>query len=331
MLTLPTFKMCLSRVTIGLMGVLAAVPAASAGEWAPARPIKLIVPSTPGAGADITARLFGERLAIALGQPVVVENRGGAGGLVGADVGAKSPPDGHTLVFGSDYAFTIYPQLAKTPYDPVKDFAPISLVVNVPMVLVVNKQKVEARNVAELIASAKANPGKFSIASAGNGSSHHLAAEYFKHQAGVNLLHVPYKGAAPAIADVLAGQADMMFVSPVTALPYLKSGKLRALAVSVPQRIPVIADVPTMEEAGVPDFDVGIWMGFLYPARTPGAAIQRVNVELQKILKMPEIRRRLGEMGYSAAGGTPEVLEKRIERDSAIYNKLIHEAHINLD
>lgn len=315
---------------IGIAGMLG-TPFAAAAEWAPSRPVKLIVPSTPGAGADITARLFGERLAVALGQPVVVENRGGAGGLAGAEAGAKSAPDGQTLVLGSDYAFTIYPQLAKTPYDPVKDFVPVGLIANVPMVLVVNPNKVGARSVKELIALAKANPGKFAIASAGNGSSHHLAAEYFKHQTGIDLLHVPYKGAAPAMTDVLGGQADMMFVSPVTALPYLKSGKLKALGVSVPHRIPVLRDVPTLDEAGVPNFDIGIWFGFLYPARTPPGAISRVNAELQKIVQMPEVRSRLDEMGYTPVGGTPEMLAKRIEKDSATYRKLIHDAKIKLD
>ena len=315
-------------VLLTALGVAAG--SAGAQEW-PTRPIKLIVPSTPGAGADITARLFSERLTGALGQPVVVDNRGGAGGLIGTEAAAKSAPDGYTLVLGSDYAFTIYPQLRKTPFDPVKDFEPVSLVANLPMVLVVNPQKVAAGSVKELIALAKADPGKFSIASAGNGSSHHLAAEYFKHQAGVDLLHVPYKGAAEAMMSVLSGQVDMMFISPATVLPHLKSGKVKALGVSVAQRVPVIADVPPLAEAGVPNFDIGIWFGFFYPAHTPKAAVERVNAELQKIVDAPEMRARIADMGYEAAGGRPEVLAQRIEKDSAKYRKLIQDAKIKLD
>ena len=322
----------LARLALGTTAVLAALSnLATAADWVPNRPIKLIVPSTPGGGADITARLFSERLASALGQPVIVDNRGGAGGLIGTEAGAKSAPDGYTLVFGSDYAFTIYPQMRKTPFDPVKDFEPVSLIVNLPLVLVVNSQKVAAGSVKELIALAKASPGKLSIASAGNGSSPHLAAEYFKHQAGVDLLHVPYKGAAESVTGVLGGQADMVFMSPAVVLPQMKSGRLKALGVSVARRVPVIADVPTLDEAGVPNFDIGIWMGFFYPARTPKAAVERVNAELQKIVDAPEMRARIAEMGYEPAGGRPDVLALRIEQDSAKYRKLVQDAKIKLD
>jgi tripartite-type tricarboxylate transporter receptor subunit TctC len=308
MISLKILKYYLAHMIVGLASGLAVCHSAFASEWTPTRPIRLIVPSAAGAGGDITARLFAQRLGGALGQPVIVDNRGGAGGLIGTEAGAKSPPDGYTLVFGSDYAFTIHPQMAKTPYDPVKDFEPVGLVANVPLVLVVNPRKVSAQTVKELITIAKANPGKFTIASAGNGSSPHLAAEYFKHRTGTNLLHVPYKGASAALTDVLAGQADMMFMSPVVVLPYMKSGKLKALGVSVTDRIPVIANVPTLAEAGVPNFSMDVWMGFFYPAHTPKAAIKRVNDELQKILESPEIRARLAEMGYTPMGGKPHAV-----------------------
>jgi tripartite-type tricarboxylate transporter receptor subunit TctC len=307
-----------------------AMPAAAA-DWTPTRPLRLIVPSTPGAGADTTARLFSDRLATALGQPVVVDNRGGAGGLLGTEAGARSAPDGYTLILGSDYAFTIYPQLRKPPYDPVKDFEPVGLVANLPMVLAVNPQRVPVATVKDLLALVKANPGKFSIASAGAASSHHLAAESFKHQAGLDLLHVPYKGAAEAMTAVLAGQTDMLFVSPATVLPHTKSGRVTALGVSVPRRVPVLPDVPTLAEAGLPNFDIGIWFGFFYPARTPKPIVERVNAELQKILDMPQVQSRIADMGYSVAGGRPELLGKRIEDDTAKYRKLVQEAGIQLD
>jgi tripartite-type tricarboxylate transporter receptor subunit TctC len=304
---------------------------AAAAEWTPTRPLRLIVPYTPGAGADITARLIAAPLGVALGQPVIVDNRGGAGGLIGTDAGAKSAPDGYTLVWGSDVAFTIHPQLAKVPYDPVKDFEPVSLIVNLPMVLVVNPQRVPANNVRELVALAKASPGKFSIASSGNGSSHHFAAEFFKQLAGIDLLHVPYKGTAEGMNAVLAGQTDMMFVSPATTLPHIKAGKAKPLAVSVTRRLPTLPDVPTMQEAGVANFDVGIWMGVLYPAKTPRAAIDRINTEIANILEQPDVRSRIGDMGYAAGGGKPEVLGQRIQRDTENYRKLIRDANIKLD
>jgi tripartite-type tricarboxylate transporter receptor subunit TctC len=313
------------------VGLAALTNAAAAADWTPNRPIRLIVPSTPGAGGDLTARLFSERLATGLGQPVIVDNKGGAGGIIGADAAAKSPPDGYTMVLGSDYAFTIHPQLGKTPYDPIKDFEPVSLIANLPMVLVVNPQRIPATTVKELIALVKANPGKYSIASAGNGSSHHIAAESFKYRAGVDLLHVPYKGAAEAMNAVLSGQTDILFVSSSTALPQVKAGKVKALGISTARRLAALPDVPTIAEAGVPNFDIGIWFGFFYPARTPKVMVDRVNVELQKILDMPDVRARLNDMGYTPAGGKPEILKQRLEDDSAKYRKLVQDANIKLD
>jgi len=325
-----TFARLVSR--LALVTTFASATFAAAGsDWAPTRPVKLIVPSTAGAAADTTARLFSQRLATALGQPVVVENRGGAGGLIGTEAAAKTAPDGHTLVLGSDYAFTIYPQLRKPPFDPVKDFEPVGLVTNLPMVLVVNPQRVAANNLKELIGLAKANPGKLTIASAGNGSSHHLAAEYFKHQAGIYLLHIPYKGAAEAMTDVLSGQVDMMFISPGTVIPHLKSGKVKAIGVSVARRVLALPDVPTLAEAGLRGFDIGIWFGIFYPAGTPKAAVERVNAELQKILEVPEVRTRLIETGYTPAGGKPEVLGQRIASDTTRFRKIVQDTKITLD
>lgn len=319
------------KLGLGIGAAVAFSLPVAAADWAPTKVMKIIVPYTPGAGADITARLISEKLAHVLGQPVIVDNRGGGNGIIGTDAGAKSPADGHTLVWGSDVAFTINPQLQATPYDPIKDFEPVSLFVNLPMVLIVNPQKVPANNVKELIALAKAKPGYYSIASAGNGTSHHFAAEFLKYKAGVDLLHVPYRGAAPALVDVIGGQADMMFISPASVLPHLKSGKVKAIGISVPKRMTILPDVPTLAESGVPDFDVGIWMGLLYPANTPKVAIDRVNTELSKMLEMPDVRTRISELGYTPGGGKPDVLVKRIASDTAMYRKLIKDANIKLE
>lgn len=321
----------LIRLGLGLGAALAFWGTATAADWAPTRPMKILVPYTPGAGADITARLVAERLGTALGQPIIVDNKGGGGGIIGTDAGAKSPPDGYTLVWGSDVAFTINPLLQQVPYDPIKDFEPVSLFVNLPMVLIVNPQKVPANNVKELIALVKAKPGFYSIASAGNGSSHHFAAEFLKFKAGVDLLHVPYRGAAQGLNDVLGGQADMMFISPASVLQHLKTGKVKALGMSTSRRLPNLPDVPTLAEAGVPGYDVGIWMGVLYPAHTPKAAVERVNSELVKILEQPEVKTRILDLGYTAGGGKPDVLAKRIASDTAMYRKLIQDAKIKSD
>ncbi len=321
----------LLQLGLGISAAWAFSLPVAAAEWAPTKVVKIIVPYTPGAGADITARLISERLAPALGQPVIVDNRGGGNGIIGTDAGAKSAPDGHTLVWGSDVAFTINPQLQTTPYDPIRDFEPVSLFVNLPMVLVVNPQKVAASNVRELIALAKARPGHYSIASAGNGTSHHFAAEFLKYKAGIDLLHVPYRGAAPALVDVLGGQADMMFISPASVMAHLKSGKVKAIGISVPRRMPTLPDVPTLAESGLADYDVGIWMGVLYPAHTPKSAVERVNSELSKMLEMPDVKARLTELGYTPGGGKPDVLARRIASDTAMYRKLIKDANIKLD
>jgi tripartite-type tricarboxylate transporter receptor subunit TctC len=315
---------------VALAGALTLVQPALANDWTPNRPIKLIIPSTPGGGADITGRLLGEQLSAALGQPVVIDNKGGAAGLIGTEAAATSAPDGYTMVLGSDYAFTIYPQLRKPPFDPIKDFEPIGLVANLPMLLVVNS-KVPATNMKELIALAKAQPGKLTMASGGNGSSPHLASEYLKFQAGVNMLHVPYKGAAEAMNSVLSGETDMFFVSPATALPHLKTSRVRALGVSIGQRIPLIPELPTVAEAGVANFDIGIWFGLFYPARTPKPIVDRVNAELQKILAKPEVRARFADMGYAVAGGKPEVMAQRLVADTAKYRTLVQDANIKLD
>ena len=320
-------------MTRGLRRVAAAVAAlamsgAAMAQWAPSRPIRLVVPYATGGAADITARLISDKLGAALGQPVVVDNRGGAGGVIGTEIGAKAPPDGHTLVFGSDPPYTINPHLQKVPYDPLRDFEHVSLIANVPLLLMVNPTKAPAGNLRELIALAKASPGRYTIASSGNGSSGHLAAELFKYMAAIHLVHVPYKGQAQAVTDVLGGQVDMTFSSIGPTIQHLKSGRIKALAISVPKRFAGLPEVPALAEAGVPGYDLAVWLGVSYPAGTPKAAVERVNAEIGRILEAPDVRARLDVLGYVPVGGKPENLSRRIEADHALFGKLIRDANI---
>ena len=305
---------------------LIATPAV--GQWTPTKPIKMLTPYAAGGAADITARAISDKLATALGQPVVVDNRGGAGGVIGTEIGAKSAPDGYTLITGSDPPYTINPHLQKVPYDPLKDFEHVSLIAEVPLLLLVNPANVPANSVKELIALAKANPGKYTIASSGSGSSGHLAAELLKHEAGIDLVHIPYKGQAQAVTDVLGGQTDMVFSSIGASIQHIKTGKLKALGISVTKRFPQLPDVPTLAESGIPGYDLGVWIGASYPAGTPKPIVDRVNGEITKLLETPEVRARFAELGYVPVGGKPEVLAKRIEKDYALFGKLIRNAKI---
>ncbi|MBT2305450.1 tripartite tricarboxylate transporter substrate binding protein [Variovorax paradoxus] len=304
---------------------------AAAGDWAPTRPMKIIVPFNPGAAADTTARLLAEKLAAGLGQPVVVENRGGAGGIIGTAAGAASAPDGHTLMIGTDANLAIAPQLQSVPFNPIKDFQPVSLVVSLPLVLVVNPQKTPVQDAKDLIARAKADPGKLVFATSGNGSSHHMAMELFQKQAGVRFLHVPYKGAAQALTDLLAGEAHAMFNSLGPVLPHIRSGKLKVLAVSDAQRMQQLPYVPTVAEAGVPGYEFGLWQGLLYPAQVPKDAVTRVSAEIAKILAMPDVAARFAELGYTVVGSTPEAMSKRMISNYSQYGKIIREANIKAD
>lgn len=313
------------------LAAAAMVSGAALAQWTPTKPIRMLVPYAAAGAADITARAINDRLAAALGQSVVVDNRGGAGGVIGTEMGAKSPPDGYTLIIGSDPPFTINPHLQKVPYDPLKDFEHVALIADVPLLLVVNPDKVKAGSLRELIALAKANPGKYNIASSGSGSSGHLAAELFKHEAGINLVHVPYKGQAQAVTDVLGGQVDMTFSSIGPTIQHLKTGKLKALGISVGRRFAGLPDVPTLAEAGVPGYDLGVWIGLSFPAGTPKAAVDRVNAEVNKILETPAVRTRFAELGYVPIGGQPDNLTKRIATDHAKFGKLIREAGIKAE
>jgi tripartite-type tricarboxylate transporter receptor subunit TctC len=276
-----------------------------AQAW-PTKPIKWVVPFAPGGTTDILARTIGDKLAIALGQPVIIENKPGAGGGVGADYTAKAPADGYTIMGGTISTHAINASLYKSlPYDPVKDFAPITLIARVPNMLVVNPD-VPAKNVAELIALMKASPAKYTFASSGNGTSQHLSGELFKTMAGVEMQHIPYKGSPPALQDVVGGQVTMTFDNITTAWPLAKGGKLRALAVTTAKRSSVAPEVPTLAESGLAGYEVGSWQGVFAPAGTPPEIVKRLNAEIVKIIRMPDVNDKLTALGAEPVGNTPE-------------------------
>jgi len=297
----------------------------------PNKPLRLIVPFPPGGGNDILARSVGQRLAEAVGQQIIVDNRGGAGGLIGAELAAKAVPDGYTIFLASIGNLAFMPALhAKLPYDPVRDFAPVTLLATSAFVLVVNPS-LPAKSVRELIALAKARPGQLNYASAGQGSSLHLTGEIFKLATNTDLVHVPYKGGAPALTDLIAGQVQIMFATTPGTLPHVRTGKLRALGVSGSKRSVAAPEVPTIAEGGVPGFEVLNWYGIVAPGKTPAAIVQRLNGELVMILKAPEMIESLGTQGLEAAGGTPEKFGAFIKSEIAKYAKVVKAAGIRAE
>ncbi|WP_178372278.1 Bug family tripartite tricarboxylate transporter substrate binding protein [Pollutimonas bauzanensis] len=299
-------------------------------SWKPSRQLHVIVPFSPGAAADTTIRIVSEQLAAALNQAVVVENRGGAAGVIGTRAGAASPPDGYTLIGGSDPPFTIIPHLQEVPYDPLKAFSHVALVADVPLFLVVRKD-LAVNDVRELMALADKKPGVLTIGSSGNGSSGHLAAELFKMKAHVNMLHVPYKGQVAAVSDVLAGRVDATFSSLGPVRQHVEAGNLKMLAVSTSKRFIGLPDVPTVDESGVPGFDIAVWVGFSAPAGTPEKAIERINGEINQILESPQINNKLTAMGYVPVMGTASDMARRIEKDYKRFGQLIRDAKISTD
>jgi tripartite-type tricarboxylate transporter receptor subunit TctC len=297
------------------------------GQAWPDKPIRLIL-SVP---ADVTARLITPGLSQLLGQPLVADNRGGAGGLIGAEIVAKSAPDGYTLFISSPGALTILPHLRKSvPYDTLKDFAPISLISVGPFVLITHPS-VPARSVKELIALAKSQPGKLNYASAGNGVANHLAMEMFKQMAGVDITHVPYKGAPQAVTDVLAGHMNMMFNSIAPIVANIKAGRVRVLGIASSKRSPQLPDVPTISEAGVPGFEAVNWFGMFAPAKTPKAIITRVNQAVVKVLRSPDIQAQFIALGADPVGDSPEEFAAFIRRDLERYAKVVKLSGAKLD
>ena len=302
-----------------------AVPAQTSNY--PSRPVRLVVPFAAGGGVDSVARLIAQSLSGPLGQQVVVDNRAGAGGVIGMEIVARAAPDGYTLLM-SHVGFTAMPGLyPKLPFDPVKDFDGVVVVATGIYVLVVNPVT-PFKSVADIIAYAKANPGRLAYASGGTGSTIHLAGELFKRAAGIDLLHVPYKGAGPAITDVVAGQVQMMFGAATNTLPLAKGGRLRALAVTSARRSALAPELPTVAENGLPGFDVVGWYGFAAPAKTPKPVLAKLNAESNRVIQSAELIERLRTQGLESAGSTPEAATALIKTDVARWTKVIRDTGI---
>jgi len=297
----------------------------------PNKPIRLIVPVPPGGGADFVARAYASRLGDALGQQVVVDNRGGAAGIIAMEATAKAAPDGYTLIQTNISTISINPYMyAKLPYDAEKGFAPVSITTLNPLVLVIHPS-VAARSVPELVAIAKAKPGTVTYASLGSGSIQHLAGFMFGKAAGVNLIHVPYKGAAPATVDLLAGQVNAAFSGIGTVVAHVRAGKLRGLATTGAKRIETYADLPTMKESGGPDIQVLLWNGILAPAGTPAPIVKKLSDEINRIVKSSDLSQALAVQGTSPVSNTPEEFSVFIKSEQAKFSKLVKETGIKLD
>ncbi|HYC47332.1 MAG TPA: tripartite tricarboxylate transporter substrate binding protein [Burkholderiales bacterium] len=319
---------------IALLPVLCllAVGAASASDASgyPARPVRFIVPFGTGGSADLTARLFAQKLTESLGQSFVIDNRTGAGGIVGAEIGARSTPDGYTVVLGSFGTHTANPILhPKLSYDPIRDFAPVSLMAIVPTILVVHPT-VPAKTVADLIALAKAKPGALNYASSGTGTGTHLAGELFKNLAAVDMVHVPYKSAGTAITDLVAGQVQLMYSTLPSVLPLVKSGKLRALGITTAKRSDALPDVPAIGES-LKTYDVATWFGALAPAGTPRPIVDTLAGEIRKAAAMPDVRARLVTLGAEPVGNTPKEFAHYIRAEIAKWTRVIRAANIKAD
>jgi tripartite-type tricarboxylate transporter receptor subunit TctC len=318
--------LCAGLLCAGLLGIAAS---AQAQEY-PDKPVHFMVPYPPGGGTDVIARIVQDRFQTLLGQPIIIDNRGGAAGSLGSDVVAKSTPDGYTVLFTLS-SHTINPAIyPKLPFDTTKDFAPVGMVASLPQILVANSQ-FAPNNVAELIALAKAKPGAISFGSVGNGSPGHLAGELFKLRTGTSMQHIPYRGGGPAMTDVMGGQIPLLWVSIPAAAQFVKSGKVKALAVSTIKRSAAFPDVPTMQEAGVADFNVDSWYAMFVPAKTPKPVIDKLNKVLNTILREPDIREKLLAQGSEAVGGTPEALGAVVDAELVRWAKLAKDANIRLE
>jgi tripartite-type tricarboxylate transporter receptor subunit TctC len=318
------------RILLALAVALVALQCQAQG-W-PARPIHLVVPYAPGGPVDLSARLLAPKLQQALGQPLVVENRAGAGGNIGAEFVAKSAPDGHTLVMGAIATHAINPALYPNfPYDPVRDFRHVALIVQVPNVLVVNND-LPVKSVQDLVAFAKERPGRLDFASGSTGSTGHLAGELFKQLTGTYMVHIPYKGAAPASADLFAGRVHLMFDNLASALPGIRAGKVRALAVTTAKRSSFVPELPTLEESGLKGFDMTTWWGVMAPAKTPQPVVDRLALEISSAVSSPEVAERLRAMGSQPPGvRTPADFTAFVERERKLYAELVRRSGAKAD
>jgi len=311
--------------------ILLALAGAAVAQPYPQRAMHMIVPYAVGGASDTTARILAAKLSERLAQPIVVDNRTGAGGAIGTEAAARAAPDGYTIVMGNNSSHGSNPAVyAKLPYDAVKDFAPISFVAAVPYVLVV-APSLPAKSVPELIALAKSSPGKMNYASAGNGSTHHFCGELLKSMAGIDLVHVPYKGSPPAIAGLLGGEVSLMFANVTDIGSQIKAGKVRALAVTTAQRSKSLPEVPTLSEAGLPGFEIGSWFGLLAPAGTPAPIIARLNAEAVKVLARADVRSTLGAQGLEVASSTPEQFGAHIKSEIAKFGRIAKSAGIKAE
>jgi tripartite-type tricarboxylate transporter receptor subunit TctC len=314
------------------VAALAAISAPAFAQGAyPNKPVRIVVPFPAGGTTDIVARATGQKLQEAWNQSVIVDNRPGAAGNIGAELVAKSPPDGYTLLMGTVGTHAINASLyAKMPYDHVKDFVPVILVAGVPNVLVVNPS-LPVKSVQELIEYAKANPGKINFASSGNGTSIHLSGELFKTMTGAKMTHVPYKGSSPALTDLVGGQVDIMFDNLPSSLAFIKAGKLRALAVTSTSRSSALPDVQTMAESGVPGFEASSWFGLLAPAGTPRDVVTKINGEVAKWVASSDAKEKLAAQGANAAGGSPEDFARHIQTETAKWARVVKESGAKID
>jgi tripartite-type tricarboxylate transporter receptor subunit TctC len=314
---------------LALAAVTFAAPAPA--QDYPTKTIRIIVPFAPGGNVDITARLVAPGLSEILGQPVVVENKPGAGGTIGADLVAKSPPDGYTLLMGSNSTFSVAPSLyPKNPYNPLRDFSPVIIIATAPFVLVVNADSpiVSARS---LVARAKASPGKLTMSSAGTGSSNHLVGELFQEITTTSFTHIPYKGSGQALTDLMGGQVDLHFDQITSAASHIQAGKLKALLVTAPQRVPMLREVPTASEAGYPTFEATNVTGLIAPAGTPRDIIEILAAATQKVISQPATREKFADLGAETTGGTPEQFGAYIRDDLAKWKRIVKDANVKVE
>lgn len=304
--------------------------AVSAADY-PTKPIKIVVPYAPGGGADSVARIVAKKVSENIGQAIVIENKGGAGAILGTDQVAKAEPDGYTLLLGQSGPISINPAVYKSlPYDPVKDFAPITMTTAYPYILVVNAE-LPAKTLQELVALAKSKPDAMNYGSTGVGAANHLVAELFNSRTGIKVTHVPYRGTALAVGDLVAGQLTMVFADPISALPQIKAGKLRALAVTSLERSPVAPEVPTVAESGYPGFEALAWHGILAPAKTPPAVVKKLNEEIVKALKDPATNELLVKQAMQTVGSTPEEFAAFIQKDIATWKAVAAAAKVTVE
>lgn len=317
-------------LTVAVLTSLAMVAPSHAQEW-PSKAIKLIVPFPPGGGTDIIGRVLGNRLSESLKQPIIVENKPGAGGNIGVDLAAKSAPDGYTIVLGQTSNLAINPSLySKLPYDPLKDLSPVTLVADAPLALVVSADST-IKSLAELIEAAKSKPEAVTFGSPGNGTVAHLTGELLQKAAGVKMLHVPYKGSAPALTDLMGGRIDAFMSSVPTALSQIKGGKLRALAVSSAKRSPALPDVPTMQEAGLKGFDATTWFGILVPAGTSKPIIEKLSNAINAALKSPDVAEKIALEGGAPIGGTTEQFATLLKSEITTWSVVVKDSGAKID